>query len=308
MNEEKKMWLAKKAFVVVTFPLAVLPHAWALKVCGGLAVLIAYFWPGRRSFAVDNIKKSVELGSLDISESPAAVAGKSFAGLGKCFAEGLKIYHGFGRRIFDNIEIVGAEHYLKARSKNKGVILFTGHCGNWELMGLVMAREFGPVQPVARPLNNRYANQILEDLRSITGNHVIYKEGAVRSMLTALRNHETVGILVDQAVLKDESCVVGFLGRPALTTKLPAILARKTGAVVVPVFVNRNDDGSHTLTIHPELELSRHEDRDNAVREDTQSLTVYVESFIRQYPSQWLWGHRRWKRAPETFDEDQPTS
>ena len=70
-------------------------------------------------------------------------------------------------------------------------------------------------------------NQILENIRSLTGNEVIYKEGAIRKILSVLRQGQTVGILIDQAVLKDEALVTGFLGRPALTSKLPALLARK---------------------------------------------------------------------------------
>ena len=148
-----------------------------------------------------------------------------------------------------------------ARAKKKGVILITGHCGNWELMSLVFSANFDKCHAVARALNNRIMNQILENIRSLTGSEVIYKEGAIRKILSALRQGQTVGILIDQAVLKDEAVITSFLGRPALTSKLPALLARKTKAPVIPMFSHRDQNGKHIIVIHPEAKLSSSTDQ-----------------------------------------------
>jgi KDO2-lipid IV(A) lauroyltransferase len=298
--------IIKALLGAVTFPLAVLPLRMALRLGGFLAVVVAYFWRGRRNFAADNIRRAVESGGLTISETPQVIARQSFANLGKSFMENIRIYHGRGDKILDSIRIVGRENYEQAQAQGKGVLVITGHCGNWELMAIAFARWFVRNSVVARPLNNRYVNQFLEDLRRTTGNDVIYKDGAIRKILTKLRNNETVGILMDQAVLKEESCLDSFLGRPALTTKLPALMARKTGAPVVPIIMHRDQDGGHTIVVYPEVALSNVPDKDLAVQMDTKKFSSYIEDYIREYPTQWLWGHRRWKRAPEQFPEDFP--
>jgi Kdo2-lipid IVA lauroyltransferase/acyltransferase len=298
--------IIKALLGAATFPLAILPKRAALGLGGFLAVVVAYLWRGRRNFATDNIRRAVEAGAITIQETPEIIARKSFENLGKAFMENIRIYHGRGNMILDHIRVVGRENYEKAQAKGKGVLVITGHCGNWELMAIAFARWFSHNSVVARPLNNRYVNQILEDLRRTTGNDVIYKDGAIRKILTKLRNNETVGILMDQAVLKEESCLDSFLGRPALTTKLPALMARKTGAPVVPIIMHRDEDGGHTIVVHPEVELSTVTDKDLAVQMDTKKFSSYIEAYIREYPTQWLWGHRRWKRAPEDFPEDFP--
>jgi KDO2-lipid IV(A) lauroyltransferase len=92
--------------------------------------------------------------------------------------------------------------------------------------------------------------------------------------------------------------VIDFLGRGAWTSKIPAIIARKTGAAVLPAFIHRTDEG-HKVRISPEVELSRDDDTEQAVREDTVKLTGYIEEYIKEHPAEWLWIHRRWKRVKE---------
>jgi KDO2-lipid IV(A) lauroyltransferase len=101
---------------------------------------------------------------------------------------------------------------------------------------------------------------------------------------------------MDQAVLKDEGYVIDFLGRGAWTTKMPALIARKTGTPVVPVFINLDGD-RHIINIYSEVALSGEEDTEKAVMEDTKRFTGFIEEHIRQHPAEWLWIHRRWKRV-----------
>ena len=151
---------------------------------------------------------------------------------------------------------------------------------------------------VARPLNNPYFNALLEQARSRFGNRTIYKKGALRAITSTLRSGGTVGILMDQAVLAEEGFVIDFLGRGAWTSKVPALIARKTGAAVLPAFIRREGKG-HEIIIYPEVSLSSLSDYEHAVREDTQRFSRSIEDYIRINPSQWLWLHRRWKRVPE---------
>ena len=299
--EERITRLAETLFKAATLPLAVLPDGPAHKFGAAAAVFGARLWASRRRFAAHNIRKALEHGAIHLNEQPEALAKKSFAHLGRCAIELVKIYHGRSWPMIENVEVTGLENYQRAKAKGKGILVVTGHCGNWEMMGLAFARKVEQGFVVARPLNSRSANLILEKIRTSTGNGVIYKEGAIRRILTELRKNRSVGILMDQAVLPEEGCVVEFLGRDALTTRITALLARKTGAPVVPIFLHRKEDGGHAMTIYPEVPLSDLTDKEEALQKDTRNFSSYIEAFIARHPEQWLWGHRRWKRAAEEF-------
>jgi KDO2-lipid IV(A) lauroyltransferase len=101
---------------------------------------------------------------------------------------------------------------------------------------------------------------------------------------------------MDQAVIPSEGYVTDFLGRGAWTTKTPALIARKTGAVVLPAFIHRTAKG-HKITIFPKIELSPGDDMEKAVKEDTKNFSRAIEEYIKEHPSEWLWIHRRWKRV-----------
>ena len=116
-------------------------------------------------------------------------------------------------------------------------------------------------------------------------------------MFAAFKNRQTVGMLIDQAVHPSEGVLVNFIGRPAWTMRLPALIARKSGAPLVPVFIHR-EGTANIVTIHPEYQPSCAEDPDVCGVEDVEGLTRYIEEYVIEHPSQWYWIHKRWKRAP----------
>lgn len=297
----KIKWLIETALIIFfSFPVAVLPHKIALKVGEILGLLVFYTWGSRRKIAIDNIEKAIgnSLQPLAISNRPLAVsiAREAFRNLGRSFVEVIKVYYGLGKSIIDNVEISGVENYHKAKSKNKGVIFITGHCGNWELMALAFGAKVDNVSVVARQQNNPYLNRLVEKVRAKYGNRVIYKKGALKGILSELKKNRGVGILMDQAVLKDEGYIMDFLGRPAWTTKMPALMARKTGAAVLPIFINRSV-AKHVINIYPEVALSAEDDTEKAIIEDTRRFSGFIEDYIREHPTEWLWIHKRWKRT-----------
>lgn len=290
-----RWFLEITGFVAVSLPVALLPSAVAAKVGEALGLLLFFLWSGRRRTALKNIERTLQAGALAGTVDPEALAKENFKQFGRSFAEVVKVYYGFGRRIIDAVEIRGIEHYRAAKQKGKGVIVITCHCGNWEVMALAFGSKVAPAAVVARAQDNPYLNKIIEKVRARYGNSVIYKKGALKNILAQLRRNSVVGILMDQAVVRSEGIVVDFLGRSAWTTKMPALLARKSGAPVVPVFVHR-DKNRHVMTIYPELRLSRQEDIDRALHEDTKRFSGCIEEYIKQHPEEWLWIHRRWKR------------
>lgn len=282
-------WTAELFIIIaITLPFVLLPVR-AGKVLG---LMLYYFWRRRREIAIENVRRAGSSGV--ITGTPEEIVRKNFEELGQSIIEIVKIYFGRGKRILDNISFKGLENIEKARNKGKGIIFVTGHCGNWELLALATSLKITPVSVVARRLNNPFLNNLIERLRSRYGNKVIYKKGALREIIKTLRKNGSVGILIDQAVLPEEGVIVDFLGRPAWTTKMPVLIARKTGSPILPVFIRRNGKGQE-ITIYPEVMLLS--DSKEYLTENIMRLNTFVEDFIRENPEQWLWIHRRWKRT-----------
>lgn len=285
--------------MVSMFPLAVLPYPIALKVGDVLGLLIYIFWSSRRRIALENLQGAVERSAIVLDTEPRSLIRQNFRNFGRSLIEVVKIYYGFGDSIFRNVELHGAENFRRAHEKGKGVICITGHCGNWELMAIYASMEIAKMKVVARKQANPYINRFIERTREKYGNHIIYKEGALKKMLSALKKEELIGILMDQSAIRSEGIVVPFLGKNAYTMKTPALIARKTGTPVVPVFIRRTGNGHHLIEIGEEIPLDASADSEAALTRDTINFLRPIEEFIRQYPAEWLWIHRKWKRIKE---------
>jgi KDO2-lipid IV(A) lauroyltransferase len=283
-------------FIILSVPLAILPLRWSMKAGEILGLLLFYLWGSRRRIAVENLAKIAAKGSISLYAPVEAVIRDNFRNLGKSFAEVIKIYYGCGEKVLESVDIEGAENFRKAQSKGKGILFLTGHCGNWELLALIAVVRLAPLGVVARPMNNPYLNSLVEKVRRRYGNSVIYKKGALRSIIRIFKDNGCVGILMDQAVVPEEGYIIDFLGKGAWTTKMPAIIARKTGAAPLPAFIHRTVKG-HAIKIYPEVELSHSSDIEEALKEDTRRFSGFLEDYIREHPAEWLWIHRRWKRV-----------
>lgn len=284
-------------FFVLSMPIAALPYNLAEKAGEFLGLLVYLLWHKRRRIAVENLKGAVERNALAVSENPEELVKKNFENLGCSLAEVIKLYYGTGGGIVSRVEVEGMDNYRRAKEKGRGVIFIGGHCGNWELLALTFSAKVDKVGVVARPLDNPYLNGLLERTRQRYGNSVIYKQGALRNMISALKSGGIVAILMDQAVLSDEGVVVDFLGAPAWTTRMPATIAKRTSAAVLPIFIRRTEKG-HVISIYPEVELAG-----NDVK-DTRKLSGFIEEYIRENPSEWLWLHRRWKSRTTPFPSE----
>lgn len=259
--------------------------------------------PKRLQIAIDNIRLALpalmqnpEWSSLP--HSPEAMARMMFCHLGMSFVETCRMYHGRGKDVLERIEVRGWEYFEAARARGKGAIVVTGHCGNWELASLVIARHFNTsMSVVARRQDNPYLNGMVEKIRLRYGNTIIYKDNAIRNMLAVIRKNGTIGLLVDQAVLPEDGVLIDFLGRKAWASKAPVLLSRRSGTAVVPAFIHREAD-RHIIEIHPELVFSN-DTSEQGIAADVQKYSRVIENFIVQHPVDWYWVHRRWKRAGE---------
>lgn len=284
--------------VLITLPIALIPYRLSLKAGELLGTLLYFFWGSRRRIAVDNLKGAVSRGSLVIDSSPESVIKQNFRNLGKSLVEVIKIYYGLGGRIISNVEIRGVERFTNALKKDSGVLVITGHCGNWELNALACSAKVAPINVVVRPINNPFINWLVEITRKKYGNKVINKQGALKGILLALKRNEAVGILMDQSVLSSEGVMADFLGKKDYIMKTPALIAMKTGCAVLPAFIRRTDRG-HVIEAVEEIEVDKSGDSEKAVFNNTVRFSKAIEDYIRKNPSEWLWMHRRWKRIEE---------
>ncbi len=194
----------------------------------------------------------------------------------------------------------GFENYREGVRRGRGVIYLTGHLGAWEL-GSFSQSIFGyPLKFVVRPIANSRVEAMISKYRMLGGNAPIHRRNAARDILQALRRNEAVGILFDQNTTRDEGVFAEFFGIPAATTPAIATFALRTGAAVVPAFLlwDRNA-GKHRLSFAPPLDLIDTGDRNRDILENTRRFNRVLESYVRKYPDQWLWIHRRWKTRPE---------
>lgn len=260
----------------------------------------------RRAVALDNIERSFASMRRNPNwqnryQSAEEIARETFIHLGMSLVETCCLYHGKGLSMIDTIEVKGIEHFHNAVARGRGVLFLTGHCGNWELMALAFRKLFGhPVSVVARRQNNPYLNTMVERMREHYESSVIYKQNALKPIMARLKNNEIIGLLADQAVFEQDGVLIEVFGRTAWASKAPVIITRKTGAVLLPLFIHREAD-HHVITIHPEFVMNG-EACDETLKSDTQMLSRYLEDYICAHPADWYWVHRRWKRAGEVVD------
>ena len=153
---------------------------------------------------------------------------------------------------------------------------------------------------VARGLDNPYVDRLVTRYRALHGNQIFDKDDYARALLSALRNGETVGILMDTNMTPPQGIFVDFFGVPACTASGLARVALHTNAVVLPGFALWDPRlRKYRLHMGKPLELIRGGDNEADVVANTAMFNRVLESYIRQYPDQWLWVHRRWKTRPE---------
>jgi Kdo2-lipid IVA lauroyltransferase/acyltransferase len=246
-------------------------------------------------------ERNLELAFPDLSESERrGLLLGSFENLGRMLPIFSRFNQARGERLKNLIECQGLEHLDAAMQQQRGVILFTGHIGAWELSSFGLSLFDHPLSFLVRRIDNPKIEAMIDRARRSFGNRTIDKTSAAREMLQILRGGGTLGILVDLNTLDREAIFVDFFGRPASTTFIVAKLALRTGAAVLPVFAPWDAEKKRFLLIVDEpLQVERTGDEEEDVRRLTQQYTSVVEKYVRRYPDQWLWIHRRWKTRPE---------
>jgi KDO2-lipid IV(A) lauroyltransferase len=282
------------AVVAIRGVLGVLPHR-MVRSCGALL--------GRLFYTVDRGHRRVALTNLEqcfpsrTDLERRQIARSMFAHFGRLLCEMLKFSTLSHAEMLERVEFEGEDRARLAYAQGKGVLFFTGHFGFWELHAIVHGLRLQPIGVLARALDNSALNTLLEDVRSRTGNSVIYRQGAVRRVLKTLAAGQGVAMLIDQHMHSSDAIWVDFFQRPAATTSTLAALALRTGCPVVPVFALPVEGGRYRMIYEHAVDAPTGEGPD-AIREFTQRCTDVLEMYVRRHPELWLWMHRRWRDAP----------
>ena len=257
------------------------------------------FWtlPGRRAIARANL--ALAFGTEPGPEALEALCRRTFQQLGMTFVEVVTFLIPAPTFPLSRIQVEGLDHLSAAMRRGKGVLLLTAHFGNWELLAAAHVLSGYALSVVARPLDSPLLDRLVTRLRSGSGFDIIAKRRALPEIIDALRRHRMVAILLDQNVTRREGVFVPFFGRLASTSKGLALLALRTEAPVVPIFIRREPHGHHRIMIEPEIPPPRTGNREKDILAFTAAFTRSVEEVVRRWPAQWFWVHRRWKTRPE---------
>lgn len=199
----------------------------------------------------------------------------------------------------DFLRYEGLQHYLSASERGKGVLIVTGHLGAWELSSYYHSLMGHPMSVVIRRLDNARVDRLVNSIRCLHGNRVLHKDDFARGLFAAMRSGETVGILMDTNMTPPQGVFVPYFGRLACTASGLARVALRTGAAVLPGFMLwKEAEQKYVLRFGEEIPLASTGDDEADALANTARFTAAIEDFVRQYPDQWLWVHRRWKTRP----------
>ena len=279
------------AVLLVRALVRALPRRASLGVGTALGRLFYVLQGRRRELAVANLRAAFP---SKTERECREILHSTFANFGRHVVDVLNFDAMSTDQITGLIDVVGEERVKQAMARGQGVICCAAHFGYWELHAMVHAMLFRPLLVVARTLDNPLVDGLIERIRSRLGTRAIPRQGAVRGVLRALMHNESVAIMIDQHMEDRSAVAVDFFNRPAATTSAVAALSLRTGAPILPVFALPLPGGRYRMIYETPVEVPAADDPD-PIRTYTQRCTDVLEMYVRRYPDQWLWMHRRWR-------------
>jgi len=277
--------------------MGILPRPWARAFAIGVAQIVYLLHFRLRQVGMRNL--AMVFPEKSQAERRRILRGV-FTSLGRQLAELCQFPRYTVENVGDVVVYDGLENYEKAHAYGRGVLFLTAHFGGWELSAFAHSLYGHWLHVVMRPMDNPYLDRLLQSYRAMHGNKVVPKDDFVRGLLAAMRAGETVGILMDTNMTPPQGVFVDFFGIRACTASGLARIALRTDAAIVPGFAIWDEAlGKYRLRFDPAVELVRTGDLEADIVANTQKVTKVIEEYVRKYPDQWLWVHRRWKTRPE---------
>jgi Kdo2-lipid IVA lauroyltransferase/acyltransferase len=286
------------AFGTVIGVLGTLPLAVAMRLAAGVAALIIRSSPRLRRIGLTNLRIAFPEKS-DAERLAILVA--SYRNLGRMAAECAHLRSMNAANVRDTVtpdDGIWIDE-VKPHLETQGVLILTGHFGNWEMCAYAYGLFGHPVSLVHQTIKNPLVDGWIERLRSGGGTRLFRKQEAARAVLRALKARALVVLPLDQNQSRRAGIFVDFIGVPANTSDGLARIALRTGAPIYPAFLLRDGESArHRIVFLPRVEIGSMADRDSAARELTQRCTAVLEAMIRKHPDHWLWTHKRWRTRP----------
>ncbi len=262
------------------------------KILGNVFYLIS---PSRRRITFNNLSKAFPEKALSGIE---IISKKSFQNLGIVLLESLVFRNMDDDSLKNLIEYKNIDMVRNLHARGKGLILLSGHYGNWEILAYSAGIFTGiPCTIIVKPQKNKYFDNYLNKFRTRSGNKIVSMYKAAMTIVKTIRKGETVALLADQSASKDKDVFVDFFGRPASTFESPAALALKFETPIIMGFAERQNDGRYMVELK-EIPHDDLEDTTEGILELTKRHVRELENQIRKKPELWAWQHRRWKHQP----------
>jgi len=287
-------WLALK---ICSLIIKITPGFLVYGVAKYLSLLIYALLGKKRNIALESL--SIAFGQEKSKAEIEEIARDCFVYMGK---GGIEILYFLDKPdlLRARVEIEGKEKLDAALAKGKGIILLSAHFGNFPLMLARLSQEGYKVSAIMRYMRNERIEKLFASSRRKFGVKTIYSQPrkvCVEDTIRSLRGNELIFVLLDQN-FGTAGVFVDFFGRKAATATGPLILARRTGAQIMPCFIVRNKDDTHKIIVDEPFQIKEEQDYNKTIVSNIQRLTDIIELYIRKYPAQWGWIHRRWKSRP----------
>ncbi len=259
-----------------------------------------FFTRGQRRIAEETL--GIAFGQEKSLAQRQQIIRACFENLGKGMIE-LLYFMAHPEYIKKELKIDGLENLKAALAQGRGVIGVSAHFGNFPLMLLRFVQEGFATSAIIRPTRDEDVEKFFLELRTNSGLKTIYshpRKQCVDTSLRALRNNELVFIPLDQNFGSGGGVFVDFFGQKAATATGPVVFALRTQSPILPMFVMRQPDDTHRVVIEPPMELQLGADDKETILINTARITKLIEKYVRQYPAEWGWMHRRWKSRPKS--------
>ncbi len=306
LNKKIKRALTRFSFHFFMFFFKIFPYWFISAISNGLLAITYLILKRMRKVAMETL--NIALGKEKSQEELKSICKQCFYNLGKGFIElGFFVTHSvmitqkmtFAKNSRENLEA--------ALKEGKGTIAVTAHFGNFSLMFACLSQMGYATNAIMRPSRDLKLEKPLEDLRNGVGLKTIYTVPRIQCVgqtLRALRANEIVFIPMDQNNGSKAGVFVDFFGKSAGTASGPAIFAMRTGSVILPIFTIRTGQDTHEIVVEPHFYLEQKATDEETVQYNIQKITSIIEGYIRKYPQEWGWMHRRWKSQVKSSQEN----
>lgn len=282
---------------ILLFKLRLLPFRGALWVARRLGDFAFDVLRMRRTVTLQNLRAAFAMTRSE--QELAGIARACYRNFAMTFVEFAFFAHQGIEDLERRMRITSSRHVREAAALGRGIIYLGGHVGNWEMMGACMGPLDRPLGVVVGGQRNPMVNRFITGLRSSVGMVPIRQGSALKEVIRTLRRDGRVALVADQDA-GPGGMFIEFLGRPASTAIGPARFAYRTGAPVVIGLDRRlGNNGSHEARLYPPIIPDRSRPEEEEIRRILTEYARILEGFVRRYPDQWFWMHRRWKTRPD---------